>query len=68
VHAPNDFKDVIFMSMFIVMIHAVLEMSHIGYELRNYTTLFIHAAFHMVITVVSISMLKFYFQMSLNAF
>ena len=46
----------------ITTIYILLEVPHVGFENRSYSAVGVHAAYHFVVTLVSLFIFNYFFQ------
>jgi len=61
VYAPQNYTEICSMSLVLTVFHFITELPHIGYELRSYSALMIHAGFHFVMFALSLASTKYMF-------
>ncbi|CAF0704878.1 unnamed protein product [Brachionus calyciflorus] len=61
IYAPITYKEILIMSLIIVIIHALLELPHVDFEKRSFNNLLINSGFHLAATMIPIIILRLFF-------
>jgi len=61
IFAPHTYNDVFMVALLMTVFHFIVELPHLGYELRSYGALVIHAGFHFFMFLIPLFVSKYFF-------
>lgn len=59
-YAPSNMSELVVMAIVLVIVHLIMEMPHIGYEIRSYGAVMIHATFHFFMTLMALFVINYF--------